>query len=222
MMLEQLNRKNKPIIIHDVLSEAFRPFGRVWLNIDVTELIACAQGKFPIPQEGNQYVPSDAELEAFPSAHRIKNEIYGGIPIQIGFCAGRNAKLTGMEYHQGSEVVIAATDCVHFLGRMQDIQNNNYYGGNARAFFQPKGSVIELYSTTLHYAPCKVTEDGYLTLVVLPQGTNEPLDASGSKRENVLLAKKNKFLMVHETQTEKVAQGIHPGLKGELREIRTL
>jgi hypothetical protein len=74
----------------------------------------------------------------------------------------------------------------------------------------------------LHYAPCKVTEDGYLTLVVLPQGTNEPMDAADSKRENVLLTKKNKFLMVHETQTAKITQGIHPGLKGELREIRPL
>ncbi|MCM3698082.1 DUF4867 family protein [Paenibacillus macerans] len=222
MSLEQLNSINKPLVIHDILSEAFRPFGKVWTSIHADELIAYALEHIEIPGEGNRYVPSAAELEAFAAARRIQEEIYGELPIQIGFCAGGNTKLTGLEYHQGSEVVVAATDCVHFLGRLQDIHDNSYHSGNARAFFQPKGTVVELYSTTLHYAPCKVSDVGYLTLVALPKGTNQPLEAGGSEGGNLLLTKKNKFLMVHETQTEKIALGVYPGLKGKLLEIKTM
>lgn len=172
MSLEQLNFINKPLVIQDILSVAFRPFGKVWTSIPADELITYAQEHLEIPGEGNRYVPSVAELEALGAARQIQQEIYGELPVQIGFCAGGNTQLTGVEYHQGSEVVIAATDCVHFLGRVQDIHDNSYDSGHARAFFQPKGTVIELYSTTLHYAPCKVTDAGYLTLVALPQGTN--------------------------------------------------
>nr|WP_260866261.1 DUF4867 family protein [Paenibacillus xylanexedens] len=74
-----------------------------------------------------------------------------------------------------------------------------YTSPNARAFFQPKGTVIELYSTTLHYAPCQTNHDGYLTLVVLPEGTNQPLAPHTCEGRNILLTKKTNFLwcMVH-------------------------
>lgn len=85
-------------------------------------------------------------------------------------------------------------------------------------FFQSKGSAVELYSTTLHYTPCKVSEEGFMTLVILPEGTNAPLENTSNK--NILLTKKNKFFMTHPSQKAKVESGNHPGLIGELIKIK--
>ncbi|WP_068505061.1 DUF4867 family protein [Paenibacillus kribbensis] len=217
--IERLNQVNAPLVIHEVMSEAFRSYGRLLTHFNTAELTKCARETISIPDQGNRYVPSVAKIEAFGIIHQIQDEVYGQLPIQAGFCAGQNMGLTGLEYHQGSEVVIAATDCVHFVGRVQDIEDNSYDSANVQVFFQPKNTVVELYSTTLHYAPCKVDSEGYLTIVILPAGTNRPLETGEGSRGNPLLTKKNKFLMVHSTQTEKIAAGVHPGLHGKLLNI---
>ncbi|MBE0338130.1 DUF4867 family protein [Paenibacillus sp. 23TSA30-6] len=220
--MERLNQVNAPLVIQEVMSEAFRPYGRLLTHFNTTGLIKYAKETTSVPNQGNHYVPSVAELEAFGVIHRIQDEVYGQLPIQAGFCAGQNTELTGLEYHQGSEVVIAATDCIHLVGKVQDIENNTYGSENVQAFFQPKNTVVELYSTTLHYAPCKVDSEGYLTIVILSAGTNMLLEISGDHQGNPLLTKKNKFLMVHSTQTEKIAAGVHPGLNGKLMNISSI
>lgn len=214
MNLARLNELNKPLVIENVLSQNFKPYGKVLCHYDFSEMIAYAAQHIQIPQEGNQYIPSLQTLEAFSGASFLQNEVYGQLPIQVGYCAGRNAHLTGLEYHQGSEVVIAVTDCIHLVGKLQGIRDNSYDAGQIRAFFQPRHSATELYSTTLHYAPCKTSEEGYLTLVVLPAGTNSPLDTSVHNKHNPLLTKKNKFLMVHPTQPRRLQTASFLGLRG--------
>lgn len=221
MTLEMLNQLNAPRVIQSVLSLSFNPFGKVLTQFDTQKLIEVAQAQAEIPMTGNSYVPSCSELERLPVVSHIQQQVYGGLPIQAGICAGRNSHLTGLEYHQGSEVVIAGTDCIHLIGRLQDINEDSYDNGNIRAFFQPKGTAIELYSTTLHYAPCKVTEKGYVTIVILLEGTNTPLKTE-SRGANRLLTKTNKFLIVHSSQEEKIASGVHAGLLGPLVEIKSL
>ncbi|MFK4438712.1 hypothetical protein ABH897_003278 [Paenibacillus sp. RC73] len=220
--IERLNQVNAPLVIYEVMSKAFRTYGRLLTHFNTAELTKYAKETTSVPNQGNHYVPSVAELEAFGVIRQIQDEVYGQLPIQAGFCTGQNTGLTGLEYHQGSEVVIAATDCIHLVGRVQDIENNSFGSGNVQAFFQPKNTVVELYSTTLHYAPCKVDSEGYLTIVLLPEGTNMPLVSGESSRGNPLLTKKNKFLMVHSTQTEKIAVGVHPGLHGKLLNISSI
>ncbi|AET58927.1 DUF4867 family protein [Paenibacillus terrae] len=220
--IERLNQANAPLVIHEVMSEAFRTYGKLLTHFNTAELINYAKETISVPNQGNHYVPSVAELEAFGVIRQIQDEVYGQLPIQAGFCAGQNTGLTGLEYHQGSEVVIAATDCIHLVGSVQVIENNSFDSGNVQAFFQPKNTVVELYSTTLHYAPCKVNGEGYLTIVLLPEGTNMPLVSEEGSRGNPLLTKKNKFLMVHSTQTEKIAAGVHPGLHGKLMNISSI
>lgn len=213
---------NEHIAIMDITDIEFNPYGKLLTGYNLTQIIKYAKNHIQIPAEGNRYIPSVEELEAFPVAQVIRNEVYGELPIEVGYCAGQNTKLTGLEYHQGSEVVIAATDCIHIVGKLQDIKNDTYDSSNVKAFFQPKGTAVELYSTTLHYAPCRVSDEGYLTIVILPEGTNLPLENAGSSSgKNVLLTKKNKFLMVHSSQKAKIDSGVHPGLIGELIEIKT-
>lgn len=65
-------------------------------------------------------MPGDSNLESMPEAELLSNNIYGGMPIQIGYCNGTNTKLNCLEYHRDSEIDIAADDVVLLLGRQQD------------------------------------------------------------------------------------------------------
>ena len=59
---------------------------------------------------------------------------------------------------------------------------------------------MEVYATTLHYAPCHTEEGGFRCVVILPQGTNtdlSPLDKTVNKEDTLLFAK-NKWLIGHE------------------------
>lgn len=202
----------------DINDEKFKEYGRVLKGYDCTPIIKYAEENIEIPTEGNVYIASVKEFEEFEVVKKIRDEIYGEMPIECGTCAGQNLSLTGFEYHKSNELSIAVTDFILIIGKLQDIVDNKFDGTKAEVFFQPKGNVVELYSTTLHYAPCKVSEEGYITLVVLPEGTNAPLENTSNK--NILLTKKNKFFMTHPSQKAKVESGNHPGLIGELIEIK--
>ena len=77
----------------------------------------------------------------------------------------------------------------------------------------PAGTAIEVYATTLHYAPCTAQEGGFRCVVVLPKGTNEELPFETAKEgENRLLAAMNKWLIAHE---DAQIEGAFCGLKGE-------
>ena len=72
---------------------------------------------------------------------------------------------------------------------------------------------IEIYGTTLHYAPCGVDGNGFKAIVVLPQGTNTDLMTCHTKSyDDKLLTAKNKWLIAHE---EAGIEGAVCGLKGE-------
>lgn len=58
------------------------------------------------------------------------------------------------------------------------------------AFRIPSGTAVELYATTLHYAPCNASDGGFLVAVVLPKGTNEALEHPHTGGEDALLAAK--------------------------------
>ena len=65
------------------------------------------------------------------------------------------------------------------------------------AFLVPKGTAVEVYATTLHYAPCGVKGEGFKVGIVLPAGTNYPLETSHSDGEDKLITAKNKWLIGH-------------------------
>ena len=73
------------------------------------------------------------------------------------------------------------------------------YAKNIECFFVPAGTAVELYATTLHYAPCKENNEEFRCGVVLPKGTNLPLQVkpAENKGENQLLFAANKWLIGH-------------------------
>ena len=164
--------------------------------------------------EGVVYVPSAEELEALDVEKELKNRAFGGLPVQIGYCNGHNKKLNALEYHRNSEINVAVTDMVLLLGSLQDVEKDfTYDTSRIEAFFVPAGTGIEVYGTTLHYAPCHVQDSGFQCVVVLPKGTNTDLTVkSGETGEDRLLLMKNKWLIAHE---EAGIEGAFNGLKGE-------
>ena len=68
---------------------------------------------------------------------------------------GITGNLNALEYHRCSEVDVAATELVLLLGRQQDVTEEfTYDTAKVEAFRVPAGTAVELYATTLHYAPC--------------------------------------------------------------------
>ena len=219
-MLEHLNQVND-VKICSVFDDCFKTYGRVLTGIDFSPLCDYLTFQTSVPESGNIYVPSDENMEAMPVCALTQNTVYGGMDIQIGYCNGRNTTYNGFEYHKGSEINVAATDLMLVLGHTWQIEDNRFYVGNEQVFFVPKGTAIELFQTTLHLSPCRVTDDGFRAVVILPRGTNTPLgekpkDPTG---ENRLLLQKNKWVLSHPDREPLMRQGAFPGLVGENKEL---
>ena len=198
--------------IQNVADDAFRRYGKVLEGYDFTELLK-EMKHTPVPEDVI-YVPSVEEMEALPEAEAFQNRAYGGLPIQIGYCNGDNNKLNALEYHRSSEINVAVTDMILLLGSQQDVKENFTYDTSlVEAFYVPAGTVVEMYATTLHYAPCTAVEGGFRCVVVLPAGTNTELTFPiGENGEDKLITAKNKWLIAHE---EAAIEGAFNGLKGE-------
>ena len=197
--------------IQKVTDSAFRKYGQVLEGYDFTGLIK-EMKHTPVPEDVI-YVPSVEELEALDIMKDLQNKGYGGLPVQIGYCNGHNKKLNAVEYHRNSEINVAVTDLVLLIGHQQDIEPDHTYDtSKIEAFLVPAGTGIEVYATTLHYAPCHVNEGGFQCVVVLPKGTNTDLTFQTEKTgEDSLMTAKNKWLIAHE---EAEIEGAFNGLCG--------
>mgnify|MGYP002534937180 FL=1 len=148
-MLKHLNEKNS-VTIYSVTDPCFETYGRVISNINCNELISFMEQNTVIPEKGNIYVASVEELERTHIAEFFKNRIYGEMPIQIGYCNGRNTTYNGFEYHKGSEINIAVTDFMLVLGHTWEIKDNTYRIEDAKVFFVEKGTAREIFKDPRH------------------------------------------------------------------------
>ena len=220
-ILERLNQANPGNRILSVLDmEAFKTYGRVVTGYDFSELVDYMEKETPIPAQGNIYVASVKEMEEMPEAAKVQNLIYGGMDIEIGYCNGRNTTYNGFEYHKGSEINVAVTDFMLCLGHVWDIRDNTYDVEDVQVFFVPKGTAIEMYQTTLHLSPCRVTDEGFKGIVILPRGTNTPLEKMApADQEGALLLQKNKWVIAHPEREPLMKQGAVGGVKGPNKEL---
>jgi len=202
------------MIIRKVSDPEFKKYGQILRNYDCTELL---EKMISTPLPSNViYEPSIKELEVLKIAEDLRIREFGELPIQIGYCNGNNHLLNAVEYHRSSEINIAVTDLILLLGSQQDIEEDYTYAtSNIEAFFVPAGTMIEVYATTLHYAPCNYNEDGFKCVVVLPRDTNLALESKIEKSgEDALLFAKNKWLIGHK-DTDLGEQGAFIGLEGK-------
>ncbi|MCR5201540.1 MAG: DUF4867 family protein [Lachnospiraceae bacterium] len=202
--------------IKSVFDEEFKTYGRVVSDYDFAELLKTLEEVSPKPMDSVVYVPGDEKLECLPIYETLKNNVYGGMPIQIGYCNGFNTKLNCYEYHRDSEIDIAADDCILLVARQQEIVDGKIDASCTKAFKCPKGVGVELYATTLHYAPCSAAKDqGFRVIIVLPKGTN--LDKPAIKEinpEDKYLWAANKWLLAHADSAE-AKDGAQVSITGE-------
>ncbi|MBU3100304.1 MULTISPECIES: DUF4867 family protein [Clostridium] len=202
------------MIIKKITESEFKKYGHVLENYDCSKLIEKMKTT-PLTNDV-VYEPSIKELEDLEIAQDLKIREFGELPIQIGYCNGNNYLLNAVEYHRSSEINVAVTDFILLLGCIQDVEKDySYDTSNIEAFLVPAGTILEVYATTLHYAPCNANENGFKCVVVLPRDTNLPLENKINKSgEDVLLFARNKWLIGHK-DTDLGTQGAFIGLKGK-------
>ena len=168
----------------------------------------------PLP-EGVEYVPAEPALECLPVFKQMQDNVYGGMPVQMGYCNGHNTKLNCLEYHRDSEINLGTEDFILLLAKQDKIVDGVLDIADVEAFLCPKGVMIEVYATSLHYAPCSAKPGmGFRVLVGLPRGTNEAAPALEILNdEDKMLRACNKWLLAHPESAE-AADGAHIGLKG--------
>ena len=205
-----------------VTDPSFQNYGRILEGYDLKELLFTLDNVTPLP-EAVEYVPEQAELMALPVEKELRNNAYGGLPIQIGWCNGHNTKLNCLEYHRDSELNVGVKDFILLLAKREDLVNGELDTGKVAAFRCPAGTLIEVYATTLHYAPCNAEKDaGFKTIVVLPKGTNlDKPEIAVKNAEDEILWASNKWLLAHAESSE-AAQGAKVLLKGENIDIAPL
>ncbi len=207
--------------IQKVTDPSFAKYGKVLKGYDFTELLEKMK-ETPCPADGTVYVASDAALEALSAKEVLQRVGYGELDIQVGYCNGNNYLLNALEYHRSSEMDIAQTDCILLLSSQQEIADDfTLDTSKVEAFFCPAGTGVELYATTLHYAPCNADDKGFRVVSVLPKGTNENLDEThGGDLEDKLITAKNKWLIAHPDGN--TAASTFKGLKGENLDVRKM
>lgn len=201
--------------IYSVYEKEFAPYGRVAAGLDTAALLDALQ-KTPQPETGVEYVPQDESLQSLPFAQQAQDHLYGGMPVQLGWCNGHNTKLNCLEYHRDSEFNLGTEEFILLLARQEEIENGLLDTAKVKAFRVPAGVLVEVYATTLHYAPCHTDPaKGFRVLVALPAGTNTEKPAVPPvTEEDRLLWAKNKWLLAHPASDE-AAAGAHIGLAGE-------
>lgn len=211
------------MIIHDITEPLFKEYGKVITGYDTKELVRVLDEVTPLPA-ATEYVPEQPELQKLPIAKEFSDRLYGGMPVQLGWCNGHNTTLNCLEYHRDSEINLGVNDFILLLGKESQIDDDGMFDtANIVAFKVPTGVLVEVYATTLHYAPCSASKgEGFKVLVVLPKGTNtEKPEFTPMNHEDTLLTARNKWLLAHPESSE-AKNGAVIGLKGVNTDIADL
>ena len=214
-MINKLRKLNPELKIYSVHDEEFKKYGRVY-DVDTSEIVETCEN-ISLPETGSSYQLSVDELENLESSAMLREVAFGGCEAQIGLCMGYNTQMNAMEFHKSSEINIAVTPLVVLLGLSYEMEGNKYDSSKVKAFYLERGTMIEIFGTTMHFCPCQVSDSGFSNVVVLPKDTNALLDKP-SKDE--LLFKKNKWLICHEKNNDLIEKGVFPGIYGENYKIQ--
>ena len=197
--------------IYSVNDPAFTNYGRIieGYEAEKKEILEALRDKTPVP-EATEYVAEDAVLQSLAAANKITNTLFGGSPMQFGWCNGHNTKLNCLEYHFGP------SDFILLVAKREEISDYKIDSSKVKAFLVPAGVMVEVYATTLHYAPCQAHKNqGFQVLVGLPKGTNvgKPEYAAVNQEDRMLTAT-NKWLLAHADASE-AKDGAWVGITGE-------
>lgn len=201
--------------IYSVYDVEFKAYGQIVTGLDesVQEILGVLKTT-PLP-ENVGYVPTDPVLQELPAAVEISEHCFGGMPTQLGWCNGYNTKLNCLEYHRDSEFNLGTEDFILLLAKQDEIEDGVLDTGKVKAFKVPAGVLVEVYATTLHYAPCHCDPaKGFRVLVALPWLTNtdRPVMANKTAEDEIMTAR-NKWLLAH-PESDEAKGGAKVGLSG--------
>lgn len=203
--------------IYSVFDPEFASYGNVMEGFDTAELLT-AMNAVPLPAEGVSYEPAIPSLEECSIFQDLKIRAFGGMPTQLGLCWGHNTTMNCLEYHRDSEINIGTEDFILLVARRDEIKNDVLDTSLVKAFRAPAGTAVEVFATTLHYAPCHTdASKGFRVAIVLPKGTNTDMPAFPQgplSKEDTMLRACNKWLLAHKDAPE-AKEGAYIGLIGE-------
>lgn len=201
---------------YSVYDPEFKAYGQVVKGLDDTvQEILKALATTPCTDHV-EYVPYDNCLQELPAKDIVCDHCFGGMPVQLGWCNGHNTTLNCLEYHRDSEFNLGTEDFILLLARQEEIEDGILDTAKVKAFKVPAGVLVEVYATTLHYAPCHADESkGFRVLVALPWLTNTDRPNIVNKTaEDEIMTARNKWLLAHPSSSE-AKGGAKVGLKGE-------
>lgn len=199
-----------------VFDKEFAVYGKVVEGYDFAPLLKVLRENSGKPADCTIYVPSDPTLEALAAYRLLSDHLFGGMPVQIGYCNGHNRKLNCLEYHRNSELNITDDGVVFLVAPLWKVRGGRIDTGEVEAFAAPAKTAVLLYETTLHYAPVTAPGgEGFRVAVVLPRGTNTERPAAGPQLcEDRLLYARNKWLIAH-PDSDEAKNGAFAGLTGD-------
>lgn len=199
-----------------VFDKEFAVYGKVVEGYDFAPLLKVLRENSGKPADCTIYVPSDPALEALAAYRLLSDHLFGGMPVQIGYCNGHNRKLNCLEYHRNSELNITDDGVVFLVAPLWKMRGGRLDTGEVEAFAAPAKTAVLLYETTLHYAPVTAPGgEGFRVAVVLPRGTNTERPAAGPQLcEDRLLYARNKWLIAH-PDSDEAKNGAFAGLTGD-------
>jgi len=209
--------------IYSVYDPEFKIYGQVVAGLDDAKTEILEQlAKLPLTQEV-VYVAEEPALQELPAMTEVSEHLYGGMPVQLGWCNGYNTKLNCLEYHRDSEYNMGTEDFILLLAKQWEMEDGVLDTAKVKAFRVPAGVLVECFATTMHYAPCHTDANkGFRVLVALPQGTNLDKPVITPKTpEDSLMTAANKWLLAHKEAAE-ASQGACVGLVGENIDIAGL
>lgn len=214
-MIEKIRIKNPSLTILSVEDDKFSPYGIVHDGYNVDSIVQYMEER---PLVKDLFINNDPYLSQNMQAHYLSQCIFGQLECSIGSFIAQNQKMNAMEYHRHSELLVTASPLILILSHISKIHNSTFRSSEAEIFYAPVGKVIELFATTLHFAPCAASVlQGVRQAVILLKGTNTPLDKPLEKfpAENKLLFQKNKWLLAHPEASDLLAQGAYAGINGD-------
>ncbi len=196
--------------IQSVTDPEFQDYGYV-LSFNTDEIVSYLKKKAVMPKENNIYVRDDKDMKSLSGIDEIHEKVYGLGDIEVGYCNGYNSLLNCMEYHTCPEVDIAADDLVLLLARPKDLKDGILDSKDVKAFLVKKGEAVCLYPYTMHFSPCKLSDNGFRCAIILSDKTNMDLD---KKVDDKALWKVNKWLLAHK-DSKQATLGAYVGIVGE-------
>lgn len=201
----------KPVMkIYSIHDKEFSQYGKV-LDGAFYEALKKASEEIAMPESGSAYRASEPTFESADVVAHYRN-CFGGMDVQIGYCWGMNNVLNALEWHKNSEIAVALSDLIMLFGDLREMQDGKYDTSNVKAFLFKEGESAEIYATTMHFCPLGVGGKAFKNVVVLPRGTNTPLETPSTDKK---LISKNKWLIIHPDFKKQVELGRVVGLVGE-------